>query len=143
MPVIVVGADTGIGRRIVDAVIEPDREVRAFVSDIGVAEELRGLGVKVALGDVSDPSHVGAACLHCFTAVLVTEAAADDRERSFADNPDAVLRGWIEAVQEATVERVIWVGREGRDVPGIPTAVVEPGDDAPARVAALDDAATI
>ena len=58
MPVIVVGADTEPGRVVLQALLEPGREVRAFVSDEKVAEQLRALGVKVALGDVSDDSHL-------------------------------------------------------------------------------------
>src|SRR5690606_40838579 len=92
MPVIVVGADTASGRRIVERLVSPDREVRAFVTDAGAAESLRGLGVKVALGDVSDDSHVAGACLNCFSAVLVTEASAVARLRSFADTGESVLR---------------------------------------------------
>lgn len=144
MPVIVVGADTPIGRPIVDALLEPDREVRAFVSDIGVAEDLRRVGVKVALGDVSDPSHIGAACLNCFSAVLVTEAARDARERAFAPSPERVIQGWADAVAEAAVSRVIWVGAGHIAVPGAEMAVLR-GDepDVAGRVAELDDAASL
>lgn len=144
MPVIVIGADTPIGRPIIDALIEPDREVRAFVTDIGVAEDLRRAGVKVALGDVSDPSHIGGACLNCFSAVLVTEAARDDRERAFARNPERVIQGWVDAVAEAAVSRVIWVGAGHLAVPGAEMAVVGSDEsDIPGRVAALDDAASL
>lgn len=144
MPVIVVGADTEPGRAIVDALIEPDREVRAFVSDITSAEELRKTGVKVALGDVSDPSHIEGACTRCFTAVLVTEAAFDDRERSFARTPEAVLKGWVDAVRAAAVTRVIWVGDGALSVDGVEWAAValtEP--DIAGRVAELDDARSL
>ncbi len=58
MPVIVVGADTPQGRAVVEGLVEPGREVRAFVSDPIVGAELRDMGVKVALGDVSDDSHI-------------------------------------------------------------------------------------
>lgn len=109
MPVIVVGADTPSGRIIVDRLLSPDREVRAFVTDADAAEMFRALGVKVALGDVSDDSHVAGACLNCFSAVLVSEAASDARLRSFAPTPERVLEGWGKAVQSATVRRVIWV----------------------------------
>ena len=44
-------------------------------SRIRLPVELRELGVKVALGDVSDDSHVQGSCTNCFTAVLITEAA--------------------------------------------------------------------
>lgn len=144
MPVIVVGADTGNGRAIVEALVEPDREVRAFVSDIGAAEELRTMGVKVALGDVSDPSHVGGACTRCFTAVLVTEAATDGRERSFADGPDEVLAGWAEAVGDAGVTRVIWVGDGSYPSPTAESATVALSEpDIATKVFALDDAASL
>jgi nucleoside-diphosphate-sugar epimerase len=116
MPVIVVGADTPVGWAIVSAMVEPDREVRAFVSSPAASERLKRLGVKVALGDVSDVSHVEGACLHCFSAVLIGEAAFDDRERSFAPDAAAVLAGWAEAVRR--VQRVIWVGVD--DPPATP-----------------------
>ena len=146
MPVIIVGADTDIGTRIVDAMVEPEREVRAFVSDPLTAERLRVAGVKVALGDVSDPSHIGGACTHCFSVVLVTEAASDGRERAFAASAEVVFAGWAEAVRDAAVTRVIWV-TDRSDVPvieGVETAVVHPGADDPvAEVVRLDNAATI
>lgn len=144
MPVIVVGADTQLGRPIVDALLEPEREVRAFVTDIEVADDLRRVGVKVALGDVSDPSHIGGACLNCFSAVLITEAARDGRERAFARSPERVIQGWADAVAEAAVSRVIWVGVGHVAVPGAEMAVVDTDEpDVPGRVAALDDAASL
>jgi uncharacterized protein YbjT (DUF2867 family) len=147
MPVIVVGADTPLGLSIISALIEPDREVRAFVTDVDVSLSLKARGVKVALGDVSDPSHVGGACLNCFSAVFVTEAAGDERERAFAPDRRTVLEGWTEAAREADVTRVIWVDSLG-DLPptGIDeTAVVSPTevDDVAAEVVRLDDAATL
>jgi len=44
MPVIVVGADTETGRAVVQGLIEPGREVRAFVSDLDAAAALRRRG---------------------------------------------------------------------------------------------------
>src|SRR3970040_1949209 len=41
MPVIVVGADTEQGRAVIEGLIEPGREVRAFVTDVDAAAELR------------------------------------------------------------------------------------------------------
>ena len=147
MPVIVVGADTAVGSSIIDALTEPDREVRAFVTDVDESIRLKAKGVKVALGDVSDPSHVGGACLNCFTAVLITEAAEDGRERAFARDRLTVLEGWAEAAREAAVTRVIWVDADGRlPMTGIDqTAVVDPtsSEDVAADVVRLDDAATI
>ncbi len=145
MPVIVIGADTAPGAAIVDTLAAPSREIRAFVSDPEAAAFLRERGVKVALGDVSDDSHVEAAALNCFTAVLVAEAARDERERSFADNEFDVLRGWARAVTAAAVRRVIWVYESDPPPVDIPeVARVVPGDeDLALKVFALDDALVI
>ncbi|HEX9865700.1 MAG TPA: NAD(P)H-binding protein [Acidimicrobiia bacterium] len=145
MPVIVVGADTRLGRAVVAGLIEPGREVRAFVSDPGAAAELKRAGVKVALGDVSDDSHVQGASTNCFTAVMMTEAARDGRERSFAGDERQVLEGWAAAAEASGVVRVIWV-HDG-DAPPTGTkesAVVSTSHpDLVAEVVALDDATAL
>lgn len=145
MPVIVVGADTPRGLEIIGALGQPERETRAFVTDEGVATDLRGKGVKVALGDVSDESHVEAAAKRCFSAVLVTEAAVDGRERSFAATPSQVLEGWARAVAAAGVHRVIWVSEDDPPAVAVSEVVsVDPGHaDLAGRVFALDDAQSI
>jgi nucleoside-diphosphate-sugar epimerase len=142
MPVIVVGADTPKGRAVVEELVEPGREVRAFVSDPDTGAELRALGVKVALGDVSDDSHVQGACMNCFTAVLITEAARDGRERSFATSEVKVLEGWAAAAAASGVTRVIWVhdGEPPRVEVREVRTVSPDHPDLVAEVAALDDA---
>jgi nucleoside-diphosphate-sugar epimerase len=142
MPVIVVGADTSKGRAVVEQLVAPGREVRAFVSDPGAGAELRELGVKVALGDVSDDSHVQGACMNCFTAVLITDAARDERERSFATSELNVLEGWAAAAAASGVTRVIWV-HDGEPPPVRVREVRTVPPDHPdlvAELAALDDA---
>ena len=145
MPAIVVGADTPDGLAILDGLNEPLREVRAFVTDESVGAELKERGFKVAIGDVSDESHVEAAAMRCFTAILVTEAASDDRERSFLDNPDDVTESWARAVAASHVTRVIWV--TDSEPPSVGTrevAQVSPTNpDLVAEVVRLDDAQTI
>lgn len=145
MPVLVVGADTEAGQAIVDGLNDPAREVRAFVTDEEVAAELKEKGVKVALGDVSDDSHVEAAATACFSAVLIAEAAQDDRERSFAGEPSEVMAGWGRAMTGSGVTRVIWVSAARPPASsGYETATVDPDDpDLVARVVALDEAQSI
>lgn len=147
MPVIVVGADTPAGEAIIAQVAAPDREVRAFVSDPACGARLKEAGIKVALGDLSDISHVSAACLRCHTAVLICEAARDGREISFAQNAEELFTLWAQAVSEAQVHRVIWIA----DHP-VPTAAVPekatvdsslPLTEIAIKAAALDDAATV
>jgi putative NADH-flavin reductase len=110
MPTIVIGADTPLGLSITRALIRASPEVRCFVSDAEAGTALKAEGVKVAVGDVSDRSHVGAAALTAYCAVLVGEAAVDARERSFAESPSAVLVAWAAALHEAAITRALWVG---------------------------------
>lgn len=145
MPVIVVGADTTEGAAIIERLYSPNREVRVFVTDEPTGLELKARGFKVAIGDVSDESHVEAASTRCFSAVLIEEAASDDRLRSFASTPDEVLQGWANAVTNSKVRRVIWVTDDDHpEVGASEVARVNPADpDLADQVHALDEAATI
>ena len=109
MPVLVVGADTPAGAAIVDALLKREGEVRAFVTDPEAGEELKRRHVKVAVGDLSDESHVEAAGTRVFSAVLITSSVEDGREVSFADSRKEVLAGWASALKGAGVRRAIWV----------------------------------
>lgn len=147
MPVIVIGADTTAGIRVVERLAGPGREVRAFVSSAEIGDRLRRLGVKVALGDISDQSHVAAACTNCFSAVLMAGAATDGRELGFAQSPGQVWEGWAASIKESTVRRAIWVGDERPPPSGAPEeVVVAVGPDLSAladQVAALDEAVAL
>jgi len=132
MPVIVIGADTPVGRAIVDVLIPHVAEVRAFVTDPAEAAMLRERGVKVATGDVSDGSHVGGAAMRAFCAIAVVAAAGDDRERSFAATPQEVVDAWIEGLVDAAVSRIIVVEDQAiragvGDAGGIPSVTVPSG----------------
>lgn len=128
MPVMIVGADTEPGRVILERLLTPEREVRVFVSDPDVAEQLRGNGAKVAFGDVSDDSHVAGACLNCFSLVLIEAASSDGRERAFASTSEAVMTGWARAAETAKVKRVIWVADSNPPPVQVAEVVkVEPG----------------
>lgn len=115
MPVIVIGADTQDGAAIVAALRPASGEVRVFVTDADAGQRYRNAS-KVAVGDVSDGSHVGGAAIGAFCAIAIVAAAGDDRERHFATNPAAVLAQWADGLREAGVRRVIAVGSVG-DIP--------------------------
>ena len=145
MPVIVIGADTPAGEAIVTAVLPSAAEMRAFISDERSAGALKSRGVKVALGDVSDFSHVEAAALNCFCAVLVVDAATDSRERAFADRSPDIVEGWGRAVRNAGIHRTIWVSGDGSltpfptPTPEVATVFVGPDvEQATAEVARLE-----
>lgn len=142
---IVVGADTAPGAALLDTLDAPAREIRVFVTDEARSRELKDRGFKVATGDVSDESHVEAAATRCFSAVLITEAAHDARERAFADTAEKVLEGWANAVSNSKVNRVIWVTGDEHPATGVTeVAVVDPADPAfVEKVMSLDEASSL
>ena len=109
MPVIVIGADTPLGEVIIEGLMPRESEVRAFVSDVDKGLELRRRGAKVAIGDLSDGSHVGGAATRAFCAIFVASSAGDDRERSFADTPLEVYRQWRDGLADSGIKRILWV----------------------------------
>ena len=115
MPVIIVGADTTLGDQIVEALLSEAAEVRVFITNPATAPDLKRRGAKVAIGDVSDSSHIGSAALHTFCAVLIAEAATDSRERSFANHADEVISGWAAGLADAGTTRALLVDGEGLD----------------------------
>lgn len=119
MPVIVIGADTDYGLAVAEAVSRRRGEVRAFVSNPASAQSLRELGIKVAVGDVSDASHIEGAARQAFSAVLVAESGLDDRERSFAPSYEALVEAWARELRDAGVTRIIWVGPDDEPPPAI------------------------
>lgn len=143
MPVIVVGADTPQGTAILESLLDPQREIRAFVSDEAAAIRFREKGVKVALGDISDDSHIEAAAARCHTAILMTNAIDDGRELAFAKNTDQVLDRWASAV--GSVKRVIWIHTgEPPPVKAEESATVHPDDpDLVVKVIDLDEARSL
>ena len=86
--------------------------------------------------------------MRCFTAVVLEEAAEDNRERSFAPDAEGTVIGWLEALGEAAVHRVIWVGSSPPvAVPAPEYASIDPAGGDPdaiaAEVAALDEVASL
>lgn len=135
----------------VRALLAREGEVRAFVSDPESAPPLKALGVKVAVGDVSDASHIGGAGLNAFSAVVIEAASVDDRERSFAAGRSEVLAAWAEGLSDAGVRRIIWIGAshlppELTDIAPETASVAVEGTsstDIAAQVARLDDLASL
>jgi len=150
MPVIIIGADTEYGPAVASALSRRHGEVRAFVTDPASAESLRGLGIKVAVGDVSDGSHIEGAAHDAYSAVLMAEAALDGRERSFAASYDGVVGAWRQGLADAGVKRLIWIGPDA--IPAalatwIESAAIDTGaftpDEAGSEAARLDDLAAL
>ncbi len=104
------------------ALTDREGELRCFVTDVEIAADLRSGSAKVALGDVSDGSHVGGAGLNCFSMVFICAAATDIRERAFCTTPAQVFEQWQEAITMAGARRIIWI--EDADTAGSGSRIV-------------------
>lgn len=115
MPVLVIGADTEFGRQIVPALRSTAAELRIYASDPDAVAPYRDFA-KVAVGDISDGTHVGGAATGAFCAIVIAAAAHDDRERSFAADTDSLFAQWADGLADAGVDRIIVVA-EHHQVP--------------------------
>lgn len=106
MPVVVIGADLPLGRGLVLALAErgvPD--VRAVVAERGAAAALRAAGVRVAVGDLSDPVRLGAVLEDAYTVVHL------------ARDPLDTWAWLLEAAEDTGLRRVVTVLPEGVEPP--------------------------
>ncbi len=110
MPVIVIGADTELGHAVIPALQPASGEIRLFASDADAVARYRAIA-KIAIGDVSDGSHVGGAAIGAFCAIAITGAAFDDRERHFASNAAELFAQWADGLADAGIGRIILVGQ--------------------------------
>ena len=111
MPVLVIGADTKLGHAIVPALQPASGEIRVFASDADAVAAYRSFA-KVAVGDISDGSHVGGAAIGAFCAIVIVAAAHDKRERHFARDAEELFAQWADGLADAGIRRVIVVGRQ-------------------------------
>ena len=109
MPVLVIGADTDLGHAIVPALHPASGEIRLFASEPDPVAAYRSFA-KVAVGDISDGTHIGGAAIGAFCAIVIAAAAYDDRERHFAADADALFAQWSDGLADAGIGRVIVVG---------------------------------
>jgi NADH dehydrogenase len=116
MPVLVTGAETGLGMAAVRALRRGGGEVRAYldaeVAGDEQAENLRRAGVKTALGEIDDEGRLEQACeqvhtvVHCWGGPLT----GPDQEL------DGVA-GVLSAALGAGVRRFVWPSHLGADAP--------------------------
>ncbi len=121
---IVIGADTSLGDAIVPALAPESGELRVFISDPDRVASFR-TRAKVAVGDLSDGTHVGGASIGAFCAVVLASSAHDTRERTFAATPEAVFAQWADGLSDAGVRRVIVVGTAAEVPERNPLAVAD------------------
>ncbi len=142
MPVILIGADTELGHAIVPELRPASGEIRLFSSSEEAVARYRPFA-KVAVGDISDGTHVGGAAIGAFCAIVIATAAHDNRERHFAATPVDLFAQWSDGLADANVSRVIVVGAAheipdpvGLDNVGAEYIVVDTAGKSPAQIVA-------
>ncbi|WP_436773077.1 NAD(P)H-binding protein [Yinghuangia sp. YIM S09857] len=148
MPVVVIGADRPLGRALVLALVDLGvPELRAVVRDRSSAPALRAAGVRVSVGDLSDPLRLGAVLEGAHTAVHLD--AGPDGSGEPLDTWDWLL----EAAEDTGLQRIVTVVGDNRvspdtagyDVVCLPGRVTRSSGDAtdavdPVLVSALIEA---
>lgn len=107
MPVIVTGADQPLGRAVVLELAGRGGEVRATVRSRSAAGALRAIGVRVSVGDLSDPLRLGAALEDAHTVLHL------DRGPDGHGSPGDTWEWLIEAAQDTGVRRIVTVLPQG------------------------------
>lgn len=112
MPVVVTGADRPLGGALVLALLErgvPD--LRAVVRDRAYAPALRAAGVRVSVGDLSDPLRLGAVLEGAHTVVHL-DIGPDGRGK-----PLDTWEWLLDAAEDTGLHRIVTVVEEDHQMP--------------------------
>jgi uncharacterized protein YbjT (DUF2867 family) len=105
--VLVVGATGALGRKVVDALHQRDKKVRALVRPGSDASALEAQGVDIARGDMMDPPSLRAA-MSDMDAVITTAAGYTRRRKSDSTEIDVIgNRNLADAARETGVPRFV------------------------------------
>ena len=112
MPVVVTGASAPVVRALIPRLIEAGSEVRAVVGRQADADLLRGLGAKVAVGDLANPELLPTVLRDAHTLCLLFNGLFLDQEEyvpAIAGTAEAV----VGAAGEAGVARILLLSYPG------------------------------
>ena len=114
MPVVVTGASGFIGRHAVAAFARTSPQVRAYVRRPETVEDLRRLGAKVAVGEITDVDQLSAVMSGAHTVCHLLPTTDDEGEVRY-------LEPVVAAAEAAGVGRVVFVtGPDKADLGGSP-----------------------
>lgn len=114
MPVVLIGADAPVGSALVPRLIAKGSEVRAVVSGQAVADRLRELGAKVAVGDATNPDLLPAVLRDAHTVCHLVDGLFLGEEE-YLPVIAGTTEAAVEAAQEAGVTRLILLSYPGAD----------------------------
>jgi NAD(P)H dehydrogenase (quinone) len=112
MPVLVTGAETSAAAPVARELLRTGGEVRVFLPPTAPADELRGAGCKVAVGDLDDESRLELALEQAHTVVHVGGGPLDDPAATL----DA-LAAVVSAAIGAGCRRIVWTSHLGAERP--------------------------
>lgn len=114
MPVLVTGAETGLGRVVTARLLRTGGEVRVYVdpdaAPEAVVEGYRRAGLKVARGAIDDEGRLEVALAHVHTVVHAGGGLLDDPTMVLDD-----LAGVVSAALGAGCRRLVWASHLGAD----------------------------
>jgi uncharacterized protein YbjT (DUF2867 family) len=117
--ILVVGGTGELGGRVVSLLLKEGAEVRCLVRPDADDSALRGLGVDVVRGDLTDPTSLPAACKGVATVVatatVIARRLAGARKPTLQDVDHDGMLALIEVAESAGVERFVYVSYPGVD----------------------------
>ncbi|HEX6256309.1 MAG TPA: NmrA family NAD(P)-binding protein [Euzebyales bacterium] len=128
MPVLVTGAEHGLGAAVTEQLLAAGGEVRAFLDATSVGDDvaaaLRARGCKVAVGELDDEGHMEAALAQVHTVAHCVVGPLEDPAAQVADA--ATLAS---ALLGAGVRRLVWVRELAADPANPYLAALDEIDD--------------
>jgi NADH dehydrogenase len=113
MPVVVIGADTPVGRGLVPILRQRGSEVRATIREAEKADPLRALGAKVAADPASDADMLRAILDEAHTVCLVSADLFPQGEESYEETIVEGTRTVLRVARKAGVTRLLLVSYPG------------------------------
>ena len=113
MPVVVIGADTPVGRALVPLLRQRGSEVRATIREADKADPLRALGAKVAADPASDADMLRAILDEAHTVCLVSADLFPPGDESYDEAIVERTRSVLRVARKAGVTRVLLVSYPG------------------------------
>ena len=117
--ILVVGGTGDLGGRVVRRLVDSGLEVRALIRPGTEDSAVRTLGVDVAVGDLTDPDSLRAACegvtTVVATATVIARRLAGARHPTIREADEEGMTSLVEAAESAGVKRFVYLSFPGID----------------------------
>jgi NADH dehydrogenase len=113
MPVVVTGASGLVGRHAVKAFLTVSPQVRAYVRRPEAAEELRKLGAKVAVGDITDVDQLSTVMSGAHTVCHLVGGLEQKDVEAYLQSNLGSANAVVEAARGAGIARILFLSYPG------------------------------